>query len=70
MERVETAVEDHGKRITYLENKDSANDVRIANLCNTLKKQTKSINWLVGALLTGLLCFLLYAIRFAIFSGG
>ena len=68
--RHEIRVNNHSERLKCLENKEAANDVRLANLCDTIEKQTKSITWLTRAILVAAAGFVIYGLRFAIFYGG
>lgn len=63
-----TRLNDHSKRIDELEKGSAATAVKIDNLCEKLAAQTKSINWLIGLMATGLLGFFFYAIETSIFK--
>lgn len=54
-------IDDHSHRIDELEKTGAANNIKIDNLCDKLEAQTKSINWLIGILVSSLLGFFLYA---------
>lgn len=64
----DTRINDHSKRIDELEKNAAARDVKIDNLCEKLEAQTKSINWLIGILVTSLAGFFFYAIQTGIFK--
>ncbi|MEG0134109.1 MAG: hemolysin XhlA family protein [Clostridium sp.] len=59
---------DHSKRIDELEKGRAATDVKMDNLCEKLEAQTKSINWLIGLMASGLLGFFFYAIQTNLFK--
>lgn len=63
----DTRLNDHSKRIDELEKGRAASDVKVDNLCEKLEAQTKSINWLIGILVTALIGFFIYAIQINIF---
>ncbi|WP_346888347.1 hemolysin XhlA family protein [Clostridium sp. UBA1056] len=58
----------HGERIDELERGRATTDVRMDNLCEKLGAQTKSINWLIGLMASGLLGFFFYAVQNNIFK--
>lgn len=64
----DTRLNDHSDRIKQLENGKAATDVKIDNLCEKLAAQTKSINWLIGLMASGLLGFFFYAVQQGIFK--
>lgn len=61
-------LDDHSKRIDELEKSGAANNVKIDNLCDKLEAQTKSINWLIGIIVSSLFGFFIYAIQTGIFN--
>lgn len=64
----ERRLNDHSSSIDELKESRAASDVKIDNLCEKLEAQTKSINWLIGILVTGLLGFFFYAVQIGIFN--
>ena len=59
---------DHSDRIKELEKGRATTDIKMDNLCEKLEKQTKSINWLIGLMVTSLLGFFFYAIQNGLFN--
>ena len=59
----EKRLNNHGERLDELEKQRVATDVKMDNLCEKLEKQTKSINYLVGLLASGLLGFFFYVVQ-------
>jgi len=68
LEVYNTRLNNHSKRIDELEKGRAATDVKMENLCEKLEAQTKSINWLIGVMASGLLGFFFYAIQSNIFK--
>lgn len=69
-DRIETherRINNHADRIDKLELHEAARDVKIDNLCEKLEKQTKSINGLIGAVVSSLVGFFFYAIQQGLF---
>lgn len=64
----ENRLNDHSLRLKEVEKSIVAIDVTITNLCNRLAAQTKSINWLIGLMASGLLGFFFYAIQTNLFK--
>lgn len=58
----------HADRLDELERGRASTDVKMDNLCDKLQAQTKSINWLIGILVSSLLGFFLYAIQNHLFK--
>ena len=61
-------INNHSERLDELEQGRAATDVKIDNLCEKLGAQTKSINWLIGLMVSGLLGFFFYVIQKGIFK--
>lgn len=59
----EKRINNHSERLDELEQGRAATDVKIDNLCEKLEAQTKSINWLIGLMVSSLLGFFFYAIQ-------
>jgi len=64
----EERINNHSGRIDELEKGRAATDVKMDNLCEKLEAQTKSINWLIGLMASGLLGFFFYAVQRNIFK--
>lgn len=64
----ERRINEHSKEIDDLKTARASSDVRIDSLCEKLEAQTKSINWLIGLILTTLLSFFFYAVQTGIFK--
>jgi len=64
----EKRINNHADRIDTLEKHEAARDVKIDNLCEKLEKQTKSINTLIGTLVSALVGFFFYAIQTGLFK--
>lgn len=63
-----TKIEEHDKRLDELEKGKAATDVKIDNLCERLEEVTRSLNWLIGLLATGLVGFFFFAIQKQLFN--
>ena len=61
-------IEEHGKDINELKLSRVTSELKIDTLCEKLEAQTKSINWLIGLMVTGLLGFFFYAVQQGIFK--
>ncbi|MEF9918972.1 MAG: hemolysin XhlA family protein [Myroides sp.] len=58
---------DHSERLDALERSESMMTERVKNLCDKIEAQTKTLNWLIGAMVTSLAAFFIYAIQVNIF---
>lgn len=68
LETHERRISNHGDRLDCIEKREAARDVKIDNLCEKLEKQTKSINTLVGTIMTALVGFFFYAVQSGLFK--
>lgn len=68
LETHDKRINNHSERLDELERGRAATDVKMDNLCEKLEAQTKSINWLIGLMASGLLGFFFYAIQKGIFK--
>lgn len=68
LETTEDRLNDHAERIRGLERGVAVTDARVDSLCESLEKQTKSINTLIGTLATALVGFFIYVIQNGIFN--
>jgi hypothetical protein len=68
LETHDKRLDNHGDRLDALEKSDAVTNVKIDNLCEKLDKQTKSINALIGTLVTALIGFFFYAVQQGIFQ--
>jgi len=59
---------EHSKEIADLKTSRAVTDVKMDNLCEKLGAQTKSINWLIGLMASGLLGFFFYAVQTNLFK--
>ncbi len=64
----EKRLDNHGDRLDNLEKREAARDVKIDNLCEKLDKQTKSINTLIGTIVTSLVGFFFYVVQTGLFK--
>lgn len=67
MKTTEDQLDNHAQRIRDLEKSTAVTDERVDNLCDTMGKLTKAIYSLVGAILTTLISFFIYAVQTGIF---
>lgn len=67
IETHEKRINNHADRIDKLELREAARDVKIDNLCEKLEKQTKSINYLIGAVATALIGFFFNVVQTGLF---
>lgn len=67
IETHEIRINNHSERIDRLENKQAETNVKIDNLCNSLDSLTSTIKWFIGAIITSLGAFFIWAIQNNIF---
>ena len=68
LETTEGRLNDHAERIRTLEKGVAVTDAKVDSLCETLEKQTKSINALIGVFATALVGFFVYAVEVGVFG--
>ncbi|MCI5713680.1 MAG: hemolysin XhlA family protein [Lachnospiraceae bacterium] len=68
LETTEDRLNDHAERIRVLEKGVAVTDTKVDSLCETLEKQTKSINALIGVFVTELVGFFIYAVEIGVFK--
>ncbi len=68
METAEKRLNDHAERLRDLEKKVAVTAEQIESLCQTIEKQTKSINALIGTFATALVGFFFYCIQQGLFK--
>lgn len=67
-ETTEKRLDDHAERIRNLEKSTAVTDARLLNLCQTIEKQTRSINYLIGTFITALVGIVVYAVESGVFK--
>lgn len=68
LKTTEDRLNDHSERLRGLEMGIAVTDAKVKSLCESLEKQTKSINALVGIFSTALVGFFFYAIQTGLFK--
>lgn len=67
LETTEDRLNDHAERLRSLEKGIAVTDAKVSSLCESIEKQTKSINALIGTFAIALVGFFIYAIQQGIF---
>jgi hypothetical protein len=68
LERNETRLNDHSKRLDKLEQDSRELQTEIKNLCDSLKSLTSIMKWFITALVGAFISFFFYAIQSGLFK--
>lgn len=63
LKQFEEKLEQHSRRIDYIENKQAETNIRIDNLCSNIEGLTSSIKWLIAISISTLLGFFIWVIQ-------
>lgn len=68
LKTTEDRLNDHAERLRGLEMGIAVTDAKVKSLCESLEKQTRSINTLIGMFSTALISFFFYAVQTGLFK--